>query len=359
MSKTVVIAGASGIVGRAAMELFSSRPEWSAIGLSRRPPEPPVGEHIAVDLTDPAACREVSAQLGDVTHLIYTALYEKPGLIGGWLEADQMQTNLDMLRNLMEPLQASASGLRHVSLLQGTKAYGAHVGPMRVPGKEREPRVEHPNFYWLQEDWLKSAQRGTGWSYTLWRPPVILGHAVGAPMNLVAAIGAYLSLCKANGDSAGWPGGTGAPMDVVDADLLAQAMLWATSTDAAANETFNLTNGDVLVWENVWPRLAAEFGLAADVDTPTELTTYFASQADAWQRLAIDEQLVVRNLSDLVGDSDVYADVLWNTGRATPPRSTLLSPIKIRQAGFSGCLDSEDCLVEWLQRLRKMRILPH
>ena len=51
------------------------------------------------------------------------------------------------------------TALTHVTLLQGTKAYGASVQPMRVPAREDQPRVEHPNFYWLQEDRLKKARR--------------------------------------------------------------------------------------------------------------------------------------------------------------------------------------------------------
>ena len=91
-----------------------------------------------------------------------------------------MQTNLTMIQNLFAPLARQSDTIRHVSLLQGTKAYGAHVRPMRVPGKEREPRVEHDNFYWLQEDWLTAQQATAAWTYTIWRPPVILGHALGA-----------------------------------------------------------------------------------------------------------------------------------------------------------------------------------
>ena len=88
----------------------------------------------------------------DVTHVVYAALFEKPGLIRGWREHDQMETNRVMLANLFEPLQAAARGLQHVTLLQGTKAYGAHVAPIAIPAKERQPRHAHENFYWLQED---------------------------------------------------------------------------------------------------------------------------------------------------------------------------------------------------------------
>ena len=94
-------------------------------------------------------------QLGDTTHLLYAALYEKPELVAGWRDPEQMAVNEAMLRNLMDALQAGAKGLRHVTILQGTKAYGGHVEPAPVPCKERWPRHQHDNFYWLQEDLLR------------------------------------------------------------------------------------------------------------------------------------------------------------------------------------------------------------
>lgn len=356
---TVLIAGASGVVGRAALETFASAPGWRAIGLSRRAPDTDSGEHVAVDLTNPEACARVTAAYPDTTHVVYAALYEKPGLIAGWRETDQMQTNLAMLRNLLEPLQEAAPGLRHISVLQGTKAYGAHVQPMRVPGKEREPRIEHDNFYWLQEDWLKARQAAASWSYTIWRPPVILGHAVGAPMNLIPVIGTYASLAKADGQALGWPGGPGVPMDVVDADLLARAMLWATHADAAANETFNVSNGDVLLWENLWPAIARHFDVTTGDPAPQSMAAYLTANADRWGELATTDSLAVADLQVLLGDSPIYADVIWNTAGSAPPPSTLLSTIKLRQAGFDECMDSEDVVLKWLKILQKKRILPY
>jgi nucleoside-diphosphate-sugar epimerase len=356
---TVLIAGASGVVGRAALETFSAAPGWRAVGLSRRAPDTSHGEHVELDLTDPAACARVTAAYPETTHVVYAALYEKPGLIAGWREPDQMQTNLDMLRNLLEPLQLTAPGLRHVSLLQGTKAYGAHVRPMRVPGKEREPRVEHDNFYWLQEDWLTAQQATAAWTYTIWRPPVILGHALGAPMNLIAVIGVCASLAKATGEAFGWPGGPGVPMDVVDANVLARAMLWATGTGAAINETFNISNGDVLRWENAWSTVAGHFGLPTADPVPQSVAAYLEASEERWRELAATHGLAVADLQALLGDSTIYADVIWNTAGSTPPPSTLLSTIKLRQAGFGECIDSEDVILNWLKLLQKKRILPH
>ena len=140
----VLVAGATGLVGEAAMAAFAAA-GWQVIATSRRTPDPmPAGvRHIPVDLTDAAACRAAFGGLPDVTHIVYAALFEKPGLIAGWREADQMETNLSMLRNLMEPLASAAKGLRHVTLLQGTKAYGAHLKQPPIPARERAPRDVH------------------------------------------------------------------------------------------------------------------------------------------------------------------------------------------------------------------------
>jgi len=58
-TNTVLIVGASGVIGASAAAHFAALPGWRVLGVSRRPPDPaPSGyEHIALDLTDAAACR--------------------------------------------------------------------------------------------------------------------------------------------------------------------------------------------------------------------------------------------------------------------------------------------------------------
>ena len=373
----MLVVGASGIVGRAALAHFSQLPGWRAIGLSRHSPDLVGVEHLALDLMDSSACEHTAAQLHQVTHVIYAALFEKPGLLAGWTEPDQMQTNLRMLQNIMRPLQQAAKGLAHVSLLQGTKAYGAHVGRVSVPGKERAARVEHPNFYWLQEDWLKTQREQSKWTYTIWRPPLIVGHAIGAPMNVLSAIGLYGALAAwSPTDSTkdfGWPGGACGPIDAVDARLLARAFAWAvsgyttkqddqTSTGvvrhAVVNQTFNVTNGDVFVASEIWPRLAQCFGLQCGQPNPQRLQDSLPAHAVAWQDLVTEHKLNAPTLDAFVGDSLIYTDMFFNSGKMNPMPSPLLSTIKLRQAGFSECIDSEDMFVEWIAHLQQQKLLP-
>src|SRR5581483_1411917 len=165
--KKMLVAGASGLVGYAAVQHFAQDKDWDVVGISRRIPAGlEEATILSVDLQNRAQCAEVFSQMHDVTHVIYAALYEKPGLVQGWRERDQMETNLAMLDNLFAPLEKVAKNLQHVSLLQGTKAYGVHLEPFPVPARERWPRHQHENFYWLQEDYLRERQKGKSWHWT-------------------------------------------------------------------------------------------------------------------------------------------------------------------------------------------------
>ncbi|MFN3239855.1 MAG: NAD-dependent epimerase/dehydratase family protein [Pseudomonadales bacterium] len=355
----LAVVGASGIVGRAVVTQAQMQ-GIEVVALSRNAPDIAHCEFVPVDLLDEQTCREQSPHLSDVTHVVYTALFEKPGLLGGWRESDQMQTNLTMLQNCLEHLLAQAE-LAHVALLQGTKAYGAHLGPMKIPGKESEPRVVHDNFYWLQEDYLTGRAAEHSFAYSIWRPQVIIGHGFaggqGAPMNMLAAIGAYIAFCLYDGKPCGYPGGPNSPMEVVDAELLGRAILFGLESAKASNQIFNVTNGDVMEWANLWPAFTRVFGLPEAPPEPMALTQLYAREDD-WQKLCEQFELERCTLKEFVGDSFYYADALFATGADRPPPPALVSTIKLRQAGFHECLDSEVMFSRWLQKLQMMNRLP-
>src|ERR1700760_4897949 len=109
--KKILIVGASGLVGTAAMKLFSRQPGWEVVGVSRRKPFVPLenARHISVDLLDETECRRVFGAMGDVTHIAYCAVNELEGnMIAGWQDPVQAGKNMAMLRNVFEPLSAVA-----------------------------------------------------------------------------------------------------------------------------------------------------------------------------------------------------------------------------------------------------------
>jgi uncharacterized protein YbjT (DUF2867 family) len=98
-NKKVVVAGATGLVGNAALRHFGAS-ACEVVALSRRKPRDLHGaSYVQADLTDAGQCAGAAAQLRGATHLVYAALYEAPNLVEGWRDERQITTNDRMLRN--------------------------------------------------------------------------------------------------------------------------------------------------------------------------------------------------------------------------------------------------------------------
>jgi nucleoside-diphosphate-sugar epimerase len=354
--KTVLVAGASGLVGYAALKHFVRTPDCDVIAVSRRKPAEAAARHIDIDLTDAAACRNAADLLRDVTHVVYAALFELPGLVEGWRNDRQIETNDRMLRNLLDPLLKAARGLRHITLLQGTKAYGVHVRKLAVPAREgRSEMREQPNFYWAQEDYLRGIQAGRDWCFTILRPVLVVGEAIGGAMNLIPALGAHATVMRERGPILPYPGGAERVGQAVDADLLARAIAWAGETTAARNETFNVSNGDVFTWPNIWPAIAEAFGMQPGPDEPFLLQSLGSGD---WDRVRQRHALLSPALADFVGLSLEYADYQMRYGHTEPGPPAIVSTVKIAQAGFHEVMDTEVMFRKWIKLFQQKRLLP-
>jgi nucleoside-diphosphate-sugar epimerase len=291
---------------------------------------------------------------------VYAAVSEEPGLIAGWSDPARIEANAAMFVNLATPL-AESGALAWVGLLQGTKAYGAHLHPIALPAREDALRDPHANFYFEQEDALRSLADRHGLGWTILRPQVVFGSAPGAAMNPVAAIGAYAALCREMGLPFAYPASGPLIWEAADADLIAAALLWAAREPGAQGQTFNLTNGDVFVLHDDWPALAEALDLEASTPRPGGIATLLesAEAQAAWRALAQRANLRQPDLAALIGQSHRYVDLLLSeqmiAKRALP---TLVSTIKLRKAGFAACRDSLASLLHWLKRMEALRLLP-
>jgi nucleoside-diphosphate-sugar epimerase len=360
-TKTVLVAGATGLVGYACMKHFAAQPGCEVIALSRRQPDYLYGARwFPADLADAAQCAALAPQLANVTHLVYAALYEQPGLVAGWREDEQIRLNEAMLRNLFVPLERVAPKLRHVALLQGTKAYGVHVRPLTVPARENRSEMhEQPNFYWNQERFVRKHQQGKGWRWSILRPVLIVGDSVGSAMNVVPALGVYAAMMRRAGKTQlDYPGGVGRVAQAVDAELLARAIAWSGEADTAANEIFNVTNGDVFVWPNVWPAIARALGFEPGAHVPLSLDREIRPREAEWAEIRRDHGLVSGTLKDFVGLSFEYADYTMGYGRTQPGPPALVSTIKLMQAGFTEVMDTEAMFARSIQAMQDKRLLP-
>lgn len=355
---TILIAGASGVVGKAATEHFAAQPDFQVLALSRRAfPLPDGATHVPLDLTDRQACLAAADSLAGVTHVLFAALFELPQLVAGWRDERQMKTNEAMLRNLLDALQAGAKGLRHVTIMQGTKAYGGHVEPAPVPAKERWPRHNHANFYWLQEDMVRERQPHAAWTFSILRPQLVFGYAVSSPMNIVGAIGAYAAVMRELGQPLSFPGGGRYINAASDARLIAHAAHFCATHEVAANETYNVVNGDMLVWQDIWASIAQRFGMQVGPDAPMSLTEVMPAREDVWRRVVDRHDLQPLTLEQMIGSSWQFTDRALACGIEHPAHS-VLSPIKLHQHGFHGCMDTEDSLHDWLEKMQRDRLLP-
>lgn len=168
----------------------------------------------------------------------------------------------------------------------------------------------------------------------------------------------YAALRREDGEPFGYPGGAIQISEIVDASLLAEAFEWAGESDAARNETFNITNGDVFAWRDAWPMLADALGVEVGPDLPARLADYLPARQEQWRGIVAREHLRDLTLAELLGESHFYADILLRMGADAITRPTLLSTIKLRQAGFSGCRDSEEVIRAWVAELQDRRLIP-
>ena len=360
----VLVLGASGVVGGAVLDLFTQQPDWQLTAVSRRPPDrsslsnPQASfDHISVDLRDSQSCRQLE-QLSTVTHVIYTAVYEVPGLFAGWYDETVMETNRQMLENVIVALIAANAPLVHVTVIHGGKAYGMAHGRKNqpIPLRERDADRSHKSFYWLQETLIQRLSRQHHFHYTIFWPATIPGAAIGVNMNPVALLGVYAAIRAEEGLPLSFPGPAGLNVrSMTDSRLLAKGCLHAATTEAAWDDVFNIVNGDVIEWRSVWPALAAAVGVPIGPDEEIDLSAYIAARADVWQRVVKKHQLQgPDDVKAFLGESIHYGRMFL-----TPtPRPIVLSNHKLAQTGFHDVEDTEQSLVYWLRSLQKRRLLP-
>jgi len=144
-------------------------------------------------------------------------------------------------------------------------------------------------------------------------------------------------------------------MEMVDVELLARAVAWSAHAPAARDQVFNIANGDVYVWPDLWPVIAEEIGLPVGEPQPISVRAYIDERAGAWSRIVSRHGLrVAQNPAAFLGESASLADfALGNCAR-----TVLTSTIKIRQAGFHDCIDTARSVVKWIGRWREAGMLP-
>jgi len=348
--RTALVAGASGLAGTYLLTHLIAQGDWDIVAVSRRKPNVPGHyKHISVDLRDRTDCEAKLASLKNITHVLYVAiLLEHPD------PREQVVANTGMFVNLVETIEAVSPALEHVHLSQGTRWYGNHLGPFKTPAKEDDPRHMPPNFYYDQQDFLEQRQKGKRWSWSAVRPHAVCGFSTGGPMNLTLAIAVYAGISKALGLPLSFPGKPGAYTALyqcTDAALLAKAIEWMATEPKCANQAFNITNGDLIRWENLWPKFAEFFDMELGRPRHISLPRLMADKAPVWDRIVAEHGLRAHRYQDIAAwdyPEGVFAsdyDIVSDTGRA-------------RRLGFQDSVDTEEMFLRMFTEFRRNRVIP-
>lgn len=344
--KVALVAGASGIVGRQLVNTLLHN-EWEVIGLSRNALSHPEGIPLVnVDLLDEQHSARMLQPLSGVTHIFYSA----------WLNAanwtEMVEPNVTMLRNLVSHIEKTAP-LQTVSLMQGYKVYGAHLGPFKTPARESDPGVPGAEFNAAQLTWLSHFQRGKAWHWNAIRPGVVGSTVPGNTMNLALSIALYASLCKAQGLPFRFPGSEQtwhSLVDHTDGGLLAEATLWASTSPMAENQAFNVNNGDLWRWSELWPRIANWFELESAPPVRLSFQQLFKDYRVIWRELA-GQRLVEADILQL--NDGHFADFVfgWNY-------DMFGDGSKLRRAGFTRMQATDAMFFSLFTQLRAAHIIP-
>lgn len=346
--KLALVVGANGVVGRDIVAYLHTLGDWDVVGVSRRGGED-TGRvrYLAVDLLDAGDTREKLAGLTEVTHVFYAAFQDRPT----W--AELVPPNLAMLANTVDALEPVAPGLRHISLMQGYKVYGAHLGPFKTPARETDAGHMPPEFNVDQESFLRRRQQGKSWTWSAIRPSMVGGVALGNPMNLALVIAVYASVSKELGLPLRFPGRPGAYdslLEMTDADLLAKATVWAATDERGARQAFNVANGDLFRWNEMWPKIADFFDMEVAPPLPMSLETVMADKEPLWNAM-----------SARYGLAHSYGEVsCWGFGDFVfgLDYDMFADTSKVRRAGFHEYVETEHMFSGIFTEFRRRRVIP-
>ena len=153
-----------------------------------------------------------------------------------------------------------------------------------------------------------------------------------------------------------WPGSAeqwNGVSDVTDARILAKQLVWASTTESAKNQAFNIVNGDAFRWKWLWKRLADWFGIEAeDFDgTVRPLENVLNHEGETWKEIAEKYGLKENNLERLASAWHTDLDL----GR---PLEVMCDMAKSRKLGFTAYQNTEDSFTELFEKLKAERLIP-
>ncbi|KAF5576604.1 NAD dependent epimerase dehydratase family [Fusarium pseudocircinatum] len=406
---TAIVPGATGISGFNTIRCLLESPErWSKVfALSRSPPsdkllsllEPSQRDrlqHVPVDLLSSPEEVAESLRSGNVTgtHVFFYAYIQpKASDKGIWENAEELlEWNTKILNNFLRALPLAKISPQRIVLQTGGKNYGMHLGRVRQPCVESDPRSKHlgPNFYYPQEDALFAfckAHPETKWNVI--RPFGVLGSSDNAKMNTLYILGLYAAMQRHRQKPLSFPGGWELweePVAVSTARLTGYLTEWAALEEACENQAFNSEDGNMLSWDRYFHELARWFGVEKgvvgprdDVDQLEKLELKGGSQCAlgygpskqitqsfdflSWAKdpsnVKAWEEIMKQSRNKIeVNPFEQDVDDTFGLGKYLFSLTATVSMNKARRMGWTGHVDSLESSFESLDEMASLGMLP-
>ncbi|KAL6721078.1 hypothetical protein ACLMJK_000178 [Lecanora helva] len=397
---SAIVTGATGILGREIVQaLGRDSGQWETVyALSRSQKEqyPPNVKHDFIDLTGDAKSMAKQLEGIEAEYVFFAAYLEKGS------EQENWDVNGAMLKNFLDALELTGASkkLKRVILTTGAKQYGVHLGRPKQPMEESDPWLDGegrpPNFYYNQQRILYEAAKTHNFEWVVTYPNDVIGVAKGNFMNLATSLGLYCAISKELDGNLMFPGSE-TFYTLFDSftysRLHASFNLWAALEPQCANQAFNVVNGDVESWQNMWPKAAKRFGchiprnqfrvgvgedpgsvmplaekpplaeVAVQIGLENNLEQNKVEQKidlvkwskredvqQAWTKLADQHNL----------ERDAFEKATWGFLGFVLGRNynVVISMSKARRLGWTGYIDSWDALEECWDELELEKVLP-
>eukprot|EP01018_Ginkgo_biloba_P008997 Gb_39132 [translate_table: standard] len=168
--------------------------------------------------------------------------------------------------------------------------------------------------------------------------------------------GVYAALCKKEGMEFRYPGNWvtwEGFMDASDADLVAEQQIWAAIESNGKNQAFNVTNGDVFRWKQLWRVIAEKMGVEVGSydGQGFSMAEEMKDKGNLWDTIVKENGLVETKIEQ-VGQW-WFVDRILNRSF-----ENVGSMNKSKKFGFFGFRNTENCCLQWIDRLRDHKIIP-
>jgi hypothetical protein len=132
--------------------------------------------------------------------------------------------------------------------------------------------------------------------------------------------------------------------------LLADATQWTAISPMAENQAFNVNNGDIWRWSELWPRIARWFELECAPPVRLSFHQLFQDYRTTWRELA-GQRLVEADILQLSDGS--FADFVFGWDY-----DMFGDGSKLRRAGFTRMQATDDMFFSLFAQMRAARIIP-